>query len=47
MIALIIFLGIYPKPVLDIINPAVKATMSDLHTTDPNPSLQTAAGGTK
>jgi NADH-quinone oxidoreductase subunit M len=47
MIALIIFLGIYPKPVLDIINPAVKATMVDLHATDPNPSLQTAAGGHK
>jgi hypothetical protein len=25
----------------------VKATMTDLHATDPNPSQQTAAGGTK
>jgi len=47
MIALIIFLGIYPKPVLDVINPAVKATLSDLHKTDPVPPLGQLAGGNK
>ncbi len=30
LLALIVFLGVYPKPVLDIINPAVKATLSDV-----------------
>jgi NADH-quinone oxidoreductase subunit M len=47
MIALIIFLGIYPKPVLDVINPAVKATLSDMNQTDPTPPYPTAAGGQK
>ena len=47
LIALIIFLGIYPKPVLDVINPAVKATLSDVHQTDPAPKLGTAVGGVK
>ena len=27
LLALIVFLGVYPKPVLDVINPAVKATL--------------------
>ncbi|HJQ44093.1 MAG TPA: NADH-quinone oxidoreductase subunit M [Jatrophihabitantaceae bacterium] len=47
LIALIIVLGLYPKPVLDIINPAVKATLSDVHKTDPQPKLGTAVGGVK
>jgi NADH-quinone oxidoreductase subunit M len=34
---LIIFLGVYPKPVLDVINPAVKATLQNVHKTDPVP----------
>ena len=45
--ALILFLGIYPKPVLNVINPAVKATLSDVHQTDPAPVLGTVAGGLK
>ncbi|MDT4894430.1 MAG: NADH-quinone oxidoreductase subunit [Pseudonocardiales bacterium] len=47
LIALIIGLGFYPKPVLDIINPAVKATLTDVHQTDPTPKLGTATGGVK
>ncbi|PZS34407.1 MAG: NADH-quinone oxidoreductase subunit M, partial [Pseudonocardiales bacterium] len=47
LIALIIFLGVYPKPVLDVINPAVKATLHDVHQSDPVPALGTAVGGTK
>jgi len=47
LIAIIVFLGLYPKPVLDIINPAVKATLSDVHKTDPAPKLGTAVGGVK
>jgi NADH-quinone oxidoreductase subunit M len=45
LLALIVFLGIYPKPVLDVINPAVKATLSDVHKTDPVPQLGPQAGG--
>ena len=48
LIALIVFLGVYPKPVLDIINPAVKATMSDVHKQDPQPVVrQHEAGANK
>jgi NADH-quinone oxidoreductase subunit M len=47
LLALILFLGIYPKPVLDVINPAVKATLSDVHQTDPAPELAPVAGGVK
>jgi NADH-quinone oxidoreductase subunit M len=46
LIALIVFLGIYPKPVLDVINPAVRATLVDVHQTDPTPP-GTAVGGVK
>jgi len=38
LIVLIIGVGVYPKPVLDIINPAVGATMSQVHETDPVPA---------
>jgi NADH-quinone oxidoreductase subunit M len=38
LIALIFFIGVYPKPVLDIINPAVQATMVQAHQTDPVPA---------
>jgi NADH-quinone oxidoreductase subunit M len=37
LIVLIIGVGVYPKPVLDIINPAVSATMEQVHETDPVP----------
>jgi NADH-quinone oxidoreductase subunit M len=37
LIALIIVLGIYPRPVLNIINPAVHSTLVGTHTTDPVP----------
>ena len=41
LIAIIVVLGFYPKPVLDVINPAVKATMHDVHKTDPTPQYTT------
>jgi NADH-quinone oxidoreductase subunit M len=47
LLVLIVFLGIYPKPVLNVINPAVKATLSDVQQTDPAPILGTVAGGLK
>ena len=37
LVVLLIGAGVYPKPVLDIINPAVQATMSQVHTTNPVP----------
>ncbi|MEU5549135.1 MULTISPECIES: NADH-quinone oxidoreductase subunit M [unclassified Micromonospora] len=38
LIALIVLLGFYPKPVTDVINPAVQATMEDVGRTDPAPT---------
>jgi len=37
LVVLIIGVGVYPKPVLDIINPAVHVTMAQVHVTDPAP----------
>jgi NADH-quinone oxidoreductase subunit M len=37
LIALIIVLGVYPQPVLNIINPAVHQTLVQVHATDPVP----------
>jgi NADH-quinone oxidoreductase subunit M len=37
LIALIIVLGVYPKPVIDVINPAVQHTLVQVHSTDPVP----------
>jgi NADH-quinone oxidoreductase subunit M len=45
LIALILVLGFYPKPVLDVINPAVKATLSDIGKSDPAPSAVTKEAG--
>jgi NADH-quinone oxidoreductase subunit M len=38
LVVLIIGAGVYPKPVLDIINPAVRVTMAQVHMTDPKPA---------
>jgi len=47
LIALIIFLGVYPKPALDIINPAVHSTLVGVHSTDPVPPHPTHAVSVK
>jgi NADH-quinone oxidoreductase subunit M len=48
LVALIVAMGIYPKPVLDVINPAVRSTMSQIHVTDPVPAHPaTAQEGTQ
>ena len=50
LLALVIFLGFYPKPMLDVITPAVQRTMQDAHQTDPNPTAGVNAesnGGTR
>ncbi|MDT5042075.1 MAG: NADH-quinone oxidoreductase subunit [Actinoplanes sp.] len=38
LILLLLILGFYPKPVTDVINPAVQATLRDVGTTDPGPT---------
>jgi len=43
LVALIIAMGVYPKPVLDVINPAVQSTMSQVHVTDPVPAHPASA----
>ncbi|WP_432983719.1 NADH-quinone oxidoreductase subunit M [Dactylosporangium sp. CA-233914] len=45
LIALILLLGFYPKPLTDVINPAVKATMQDVGKTDPKPIVGTVEAG--
>ena len=37
LIALVVVLGVYPRPVLNIINPAVHSTLVGTHSTDPVP----------
>jgi NADH-quinone oxidoreductase subunit M len=39
LIALLLVLGVYPKPVLDLINPAVEHTMTTIGQHDPAPSV--------
>jgi len=43
LIALLIGLGVYPKIALDVINPAVTATLTSIHQPDPAPAV--AEGG--
>ncbi|WP_031510979.1 NADH-quinone oxidoreductase subunit M [Streptomyces megasporus] len=42
LIALLIFLGVFPKPLTDIVNPAVEHTLSDVRMTDPKPEVEAA-----
>jgi NADH-quinone oxidoreductase subunit M len=42
LIALLIFLGVFPKPLTDIVNPAVEHTMSDVQKKDPQPEVEAA-----
>ncbi|AKS35246.1 NADH-quinone oxidoreductase subunit M [Mycolicibacterium goodii] len=39
LIALLLVLGIYPKPALDVINPAVEHTLTTIGQTDPEPAV--------
>jgi NADH-quinone oxidoreductase subunit M len=38
LILLLIVLGFYPKPVIDVINPAIQATQQNVGTSDPGPT---------
>ena len=42
LLLLIVVLGFYPKPVTDVVNPAVTATLHDLNSTDPQPASPAA-----
>ena len=44
LVLLILLLGIYPKPMLSIIEPSTQATMQHVGVTDPQPRV-TAEGG--
>jgi NADH-quinone oxidoreductase subunit M len=41
---LIVGLGLYPKPVVDVIKPAVEATMTQVGVTDPKPEVPVTEG---
>jgi NADH-quinone oxidoreductase subunit M len=43
MVAVIIFLGFYPRPILDVINPAVGHSLQQTHNTDPAPAVPASA----
>ncbi|MER7755621.1 NADH-quinone oxidoreductase subunit M [Kitasatospora sp. NPDC097643] len=43
LVALTILLGVYPKPLTDLVNPSVNATLSQIHETDPAPAHPAAA----
>ncbi|OEU85179.1 NADH:ubiquinone oxidoreductase subunit M [Streptomyces abyssalis] len=45
LVALLVFLGVFPKPLTDIVNPAVEHTMSDVQKKDPEPDHQVAETG--
>ncbi|MCK7623653.1 NADH-quinone oxidoreductase subunit M [Streptomyces sp. RS10V-4] len=44
LIALLLFLGVYPKPLTDLVNPAVQHTLSVVDRKDPQPSVPVTAG---
>ncbi|GAA1759795.1 MULTISPECIES: NADH-quinone oxidoreductase subunit M [Streptomonospora] len=39
LVALLIVFGVYPQPLLDVVNPAVEATMESVGATDPEPAI--------
>ena len=46
LIALVLVLGVYPKPALDLINPAVQQTLTQVHSTNPVPPHPGTTGTT-
>ena len=47
LVVLVIVLGFYPKPALDVINPTVDNLMNTVGTTDPEPAVEQAEGGSQ
>ncbi len=44
LIAVIIAVGFYPKPLLDVINPSIERTLQQVGTNDPKPVVPAAEG---
>ncbi len=44
LLAVIIALGFYPKPLLDVINPSIERTMEQVGSTDVQPVVPVAEG---
>ncbi len=44
LIVLIVFLGVFPRPMLSVIEPAVQATMQHVGVTDPQPKVSAEGG---
>lgn len=44
LLALLLVLGLYPKPILDVIDPAVEATLTTVHNPDPAPTVERGGG---
>jgi len=42
LLAMLVFLGFYPKPMLDVIRPSVTAIYDSVHSKDPGPTAKTA-----
>ncbi|MER6235392.1 NADH-quinone oxidoreductase subunit M [Streptomyces clavifer] len=42
LIAVLIFLGVFPKPLTEVVNPAVQHTMQDVQKKDPQPEVEAA-----
>jgi NADH-quinone oxidoreductase subunit M len=47
LIALMLFLGFYPKPLTDVITPSVQRTMTDVGVHDPAPTTAGIANGSR
>lgn len=47
LLASFVFLGFYPKPVLDLVNPAVEQTLQHVGVSDPAPVVANPPGSTK
>src|SRR3954464_9109529 len=47
VMVVIVALGVYPKPLLDVINPSVKTTIAPVRSHDPKPSVPVSLGGSK
>jgi NADH-quinone oxidoreductase subunit M len=47
LLAVILALGFYPQPVLDVINPAVDRTMKQIGEQDPAPVVPVAEGNSR
>ena len=45
VMVVIVALGIYPKPLLDVINPAVQHSFSTVRPHDPAPTVPVSLGG--